>query len=80
MVQSLAREFGPKGIHIAQVMIDGGIYGDRLKSRFPDRFATADPDQFVGLQGLADLYMFLHNQPRNAWTHELDVRTHLESF
>jgi NAD(P)-dependent dehydrogenase (short-subunit alcohol dehydrogenase family) len=80
MVQSLAKGYGPKGIHIAQVIIDGGINGDRLRERMPERIAELGEERFVGLQGLADLYLFLYRQPRNAWTHELDVRTHLESF
>ncbi len=79
MVQSLAKEYGAQGIHVAQVMIDGGINGARLRERLGDQ-PVENPDAFVGLSGLADLYLFLHHQPRNAWTHELDVRTHLENF
>jgi len=80
MAQSLAKGYGPKGIHIAQVIIDGGINGDRLRERMPERMAELGEDRFVGLEGLADLYLYLYRQPRNAWTHELDVRTHLENF
>ena len=80
MAQSLAKSYGPKGIHVAQVFIDGGINGDRLRSRMPDRFDELGEDRFIGLTGLAEIYMYLHRQPRNAWTHEIDVRTHLENF
>lgn len=80
MAQSLARAYGPKGIHVAQVFIDGGINGERLRTKMPARFDELGEDRFIGLQGLADIYMYLHRQPRNAWTHEIDVRTHLESF
>lgn len=80
MAQSLAKEYGPKGIHIAQVFIDGGINGDRSRKRLAERNVEMQSDKFVGLSGLADLYMFLYHQPRNAWTHEIDVRTHLENF
>lgn len=80
MAQSLARAYGEQGIHVAQVFIDGGINGDRIRSRMPQRFEQLGADRFIGLQGLADIYLFLHHQPRNAWTHEIDVRTHLENF
>lgn len=80
MVQSLAKGYGPKGIHIAQVIIDGGINGDRLRERIPERMQELGEERFVGLEGLAELYLFLYRQPKNAWTHELDVRTHLENF
>ena len=80
MVQSLARGYGSKGIHVAQVFIDGGINGDRLRERMPERFEAMGEERFIGLEGLADLYVFLYRQPRNAWTHEIDVRTHLENF
>lgn len=80
MAQSLAKGYGPKGIHVAQVIIDGGINGDRLRERMPERMAELGEERFVGLEGLAELYLFLYRQPANAWTHELDVRTHLENF
>lgn len=80
LAQSLAKGYGPKGIHIAQVIIDGGIYGDRLRERMPERMEELGEERFVGLEGLAELYLFLYKQPKNAWTHELDVRTHLENF
>jgi len=80
MAQSLAKGYGPKGIHVAQIIIDGGINGERLQERMPERMAELGEDRFVGLEGLADLYLYLYRQPKNAWTHELDVRTHLENF
>ena len=80
MAQSLAKAYGPKGIHVAQVFIDGGINGERIRSRMPDRFEQLGEERFVGLEGLAEIYLYLHRQPRNAWTHEIDVRTHLEDF
>jgi len=80
MAQSLAKGYGPKGIHVAQVIIDGGINGNRLRERMPERMKELGEERFVGLEGLAELYMFLYRQPKNAWTHELDIRTHLENF
>ena len=78
--QSLAREFGPRGIHVAHVVIDGGISGDKIHERAPDFAARMGDDGLIGLEGLADLYAFVHAQPRNAWTQEIDVRTHKETF
>ena len=80
LAQSLAREFGPKGIHVGHVVVDGGIAGDKLLSRGLTWVEERGMDGLVGLDGIAQSYMFLHRQPRNAWTHELDLRTHKETF
>ena len=80
MAQSLAREFGPQGIHVGHVVVDGGIAGDKLLSRGLKWVEERGMDGLVGLDGIAESYMFLHQQPRNAWTHELDLRTHKETF
>jgi NAD(P)-dependent dehydrogenase (short-subunit alcohol dehydrogenase family) len=76
LAQSLARELGPKGIHVAHVIIDGIINTPRARSRFPDRplDAMLDPD------AIAEAYYGLHAQPKNAWTFELDLRPFNESF
>ena len=78
--QSLAREFGPQGIHVAHVVVDGGIDGYRLKTRAPEFAARMGEGGLIGLDGLAESYRFLYRQPRNAWTQELDLRTHKEEF
>jgi len=80
MAQSLAREFGPQGIHVGHVVVDGGIAGDKILSRGLKLVEERGMDGLVGLDGIAESYMFLHRQPRNAWTHELDLRTHKETF
>jgi NAD(P)-dependent dehydrogenase (short-subunit alcohol dehydrogenase family) len=74
--QTLAREFGPRGIHVAHVVIDGGIDGERLRSRAPG----ADRDGLLALNDIADVYWHLHAQPRSAWTQELDLRPFKEPF
>jgi NAD(P)-dependent dehydrogenase (short-subunit alcohol dehydrogenase family) len=80
LAQSLAREFGPQGIHVGHVVIDGGIAGDRIEKGFPE-FAKARGDEgLVDLDGIAALYEVLHLQPRAAWSHEIDVRTFKETF
>jgi NAD(P)-dependent dehydrogenase (short-subunit alcohol dehydrogenase family) len=80
MVQSMAREFGPQGLHVAHVIIDGGIEGDRLLSRMPDRKDKAGPDGLLGIEAIVENYWHIHRQPRSAWTHELDIRPYKESF
>ena len=78
--QSMAREFGPKGIHVAHVIIDGGISGDRLKSRFPDAEKTRGPDGLLSIDAIAEAYWQLHLQHRSAWTLEQDLRPWVEKF
>ncbi len=80
LVQSLAREFGPQGIHIAHAIIDGGIEGDRLLSRMPDRKDKAGADGLLNIEAIADSYWHVHGQHRSAWTHEIDLRPYKEPF
>jgi NAD(P)-dependent dehydrogenase (short-subunit alcohol dehydrogenase family) len=80
LVQSLAREFGPQGLHIAHTIIDGGIEGERLLSRMPDRKDKAGTDGLLNIEAIADSYWHLHTQHRSAWTHEIDLRPYKESF
>ena len=76
LAQSMAREFGPQGIHVAHVIIDGQINTPRLREDQPDReeSTTLSPDS------IAETYWQLHAQDPTAWTLELDLRPALESF
>jgi NAD(P)-dependent dehydrogenase (short-subunit alcohol dehydrogenase family) len=78
--QSAAREYGPQGIHVAHVVIDGGIDGERLRTGAPDRVAAAGRDGLLDPDAIAESYWHLHEQPRSAWTHELDLRPFKERF
>jgi NAD(P)-dependent dehydrogenase (short-subunit alcohol dehydrogenase family) len=80
MVQSMAREFGPQNIHVAHVIIDGGIAGDRLLSRMPDRAEKAGPDGLLRPEAIVENYWHLHKQQRSAWSHEIDLRPYKEAF
>jgi NAD(P)-dependent dehydrogenase (short-subunit alcohol dehydrogenase family) len=80
LVQSMAREFGPQGIHVAHVIIDGGIEGDRLLSRMPNRLEQVGEDGLLKVDAIVDNYWHLHTQQRSAWTHELDLRPYKETF
>jgi len=74
--QSLAREFHPKGIHVVHVIVDGQIETPRLRARDPAR----SPDTTIPPDAIADAIIRLLKQPRNAWTHEIDIRPYVESF
>ncbi|MDM0035265.1 SDR family NAD(P)-dependent oxidoreductase [Variovorax sp. J22P271] len=78
--QSLAREFGPEGIHVAHVVIDGGIDGERLRTSAPQRVAQAGDDGLLQLDAIAESYWQLHLQHRSAWTQEIDLRPFKEPF
>jgi NAD(P)-dependent dehydrogenase (short-subunit alcohol dehydrogenase family) len=78
--QTFAREFGPRGVHVAHVVIDGGIDGERIRARAPDRVAQLGQDGLLAPDAIAEAYFQLHSQPRSAWTQELDLRPFKESF
>jgi len=80
LAQAMAREFGPRGIHVAHVIIDGGIAGEKIKVGAPAFAQAMGDDGLVSLEGLAGAYWYLYAQPRTAWTHELDLRTFKETF
>ncbi|MBV8849253.1 MAG: SDR family NAD(P)-dependent oxidoreductase [Methylobacteriaceae bacterium] len=78
--QSMAREYGPQGIHVAHVVVDGGINGERLRSRYPGLVNERGEDGLLGIDAIAEAYWFIHKQPRSAWTQELDLRPYKEAF
>ncbi|HTZ76623.1 MAG TPA: SDR family NAD(P)-dependent oxidoreductase [Stellaceae bacterium] len=80
IAQSMAREFGPHGLHVAHVIIDGGIDGDRLRSRVPEVVRQRGEDGLLDIDAIADVYWHLHRQPRSTWTHEIDLRPFKEPF
>ncbi|WP_199175929.1 SDR family NAD(P)-dependent oxidoreductase [Telmatospirillum siberiense] len=80
VAQGLAREFGPQGIHVAHVVIDGVIHGDYAEARFPDFVRAKGEDGLLEPDAIADSYWALHRQPNSAWTQELDLRPFKEPF
>ena len=80
LAQSMARELGPRGIHVAHVIIDGAIDTAFIRDTFPERYALKAQDGIVNPDHIADQYWLLHQQPRDAWTHELDLRPYMEKF
>jgi NAD(P)-dependent dehydrogenase (short-subunit alcohol dehydrogenase family) len=78
--QTFAREFGPRGVHVAHVVIDGGIDGERIRARAPDHVAQLGADGLLAPDAIAEVYFQLHSQARSAWTQELDLRPFKETF
>ncbi|MGH1341527.1 MAG: SDR family NAD(P)-dependent oxidoreductase [Nannocystales bacterium] len=76
LTQSLAREWGPKGVHVALVIVDGMVDLPTTRARMPERPTEA----FLSPDGFAGAVSFLLGQPRSAWTFELDLRPHVEAW
>jgi NAD(P)-dependent dehydrogenase (short-subunit alcohol dehydrogenase family) len=80
LAQSMARELGPQGIHVAHVMIDGAIDTAFIRDNFPEAYARKAQDGILSPDHIAEMYWMLHRQPRDAWTHELDLRPWMEKW
>lgn len=80
LAQSAARELGPQNIHVAHVVVDGAIDTDFIRTSFPERYALKDDDGILNPEHIADSYWYLHSQPRDAWTFELDLRPWIEKW
>lgn len=80
LAQSMARELGPKNIHVAHVVIDGAIDTNFIRESFPDVDKKREEDAILNPDHVAENYVMLHKQPRTAWTHELDLRPWSETF
>ncbi|WP_339495700.1 SDR family oxidoreductase [Pseudomonas sp. RA_105y_Pfl2_P56] len=74
LAQSMARELGPMNIHVAHVVVDGAIDTDFIRNSFPEKYASKDQDGILNPEHIAENYWYLHSQPRDAWTFELDLR------
>lgn len=80
LAQSMARELQPRNIHVAHVVIDGAIDTNFIRESFPERYALKDEDGILNPDHIAENYWHLHTQPRDAWTHELDLRPWTERW
>src|SRR5262249_3719688 len=80
LAQSMAKELGPKNIHVAHVVVDGAIDTEFIRTNFPERYALKDQNGILNPEHIAENYWYLHNQPRDAWTFELDLRPYMESW
>jgi NAD(P)-dependent dehydrogenase (short-subunit alcohol dehydrogenase family) len=77
LAQSMARELGPRGIHVAHFVIDGGIDNERTRERAPER---VDDDGLLSPDAIAEAYYQTHAQHRSAWSQEVDLRPWREKF
>ena len=80
LAQSLARELGPKGVHVAHVVIDGAIDGAFIRSIMPDAAERLAREEILVPDEIARNYVWLHRQKRNAWTFEMDLRPWSETW
>jgi NAD(P)-dependent dehydrogenase (short-subunit alcohol dehydrogenase family) len=79
--QSMARELGPKGIHVAHIVIDGAIDTPWVNELFPDYVKEKKKvDGLMNPDDIAQNYLMIHNQPKNAWTYEIDLRPWVETW
>lgn len=80
LAQSLARDYGPKGIHVAHFIIDGVIDGEQVRARFGDYLDGLGEDGSLSPDAIAEAYWHVHSQHRSAWTHEMDLRPFKENW
>lgn len=80
LAQSMGRELGPKNIHVVHTLIDGAIDSNFIRDNVPNDDDLRDQDALLNPDHIAQTYVMLHNQPRTAWTHELDMRPWTEKW
>jgi NAD(P)-dependent dehydrogenase (short-subunit alcohol dehydrogenase family) len=80
LAQSMARELGPKNIHVGHVVVDGAIDTDFIRTNFPERYALKEKGGILDPEHIAENYWYIHSQPRDAWTFELDLRPYMEPW
>ncbi len=80
LAQSMARELWPQGIHVAHPVIDGAIDTEFIRTTYPERYARKDRQGILDPEHVADAYWQIHCQPRDAWTHEADLRPWIETW
>jgi len=80
LAQAMAKEYAPDGIHVGHVVIDGPIDGDKVVLGLPEYAERLGEEGRIDLDGIVEAFVFLHRQPRRAWTFELDLRTSSESW
>lgn len=80
LAQSMSRELAPLGIHVAHIVIDGGIDTEFVRGLRPDFDDLKARDGVLSPEAIAANYVMLHKQPRSAWTHELDLRPWIEAW
>ena len=80
MAQAMAKEHGEDGIHIGHVVVDGAINGEKIQNLVPQYAKQLGDEGMINIEGIVNGFAFLYNQPRNAWSFEIDVRTSKEKW
>lgn len=80
VAQSMAKELGPQGIHVAHVIVDGVIDVPRVTEEMPNLAGAKGEDGLLDPRAIAQTFLWLHRQPRNAWSFELDLRPFSERW
>jgi len=80
LAQAMSKEYGPKGIHVGHIIIDGAIAGDKIFRHLPELAKKLGEEGMIKLEGIVDGYIYLYNQLPQAWTFELDLRTSIEKW
>ena len=80
LAQAISKEYGPDGIHVGHIIVDGIIAGDKFIKTRPEIAATMGEEGMINLEGIVDAYVYMYNQPSNAWSFELDLRTSKEHW
>jgi len=80
LAQALAREYGPQGVHVAHIVIDGVVNGDIVQGRFNEYLESMGEDGALDPDAIAEAFWSVHIQSRTAWTHELDLRPFKEPW
>ena len=80
LAQAMAKEYGPNGVHVGHVVVDGPIGGDKIIKGFPEYADKLGEAGMISIDGIVDGFVYLYRQPPRAWTFEIDVRTALEKW
>lgn len=80
LAQAMAKEYGPAGVHVGHVVVDGAIGGEKVMGRFPEYAAKLGEDGMLSIEGIVEAYAYLYHQPKRAWSFEVDVRTSIEAW
>ncbi len=80
MAQAMSKEYGPEGIHVGHVVVDGAIGGEKIMKGLPQYAERLGEQGMISIEGIVDAFEYLYDQPPRAWSFEVDVRTSVESW
>lgn len=80
LAQALAKDYGPKGVHVGHVVVDGAINGERIRERYASYLDHLGEDGSLDPDAISEAYWFMYSQPRSVWTFEVDVRPYKETW